>query len=312
MSFEFLAKDPLIKICLPLYVYSCCDNYPQSKTEYPLGASQHHFILTRSGTGQLEIGSNQYLMTQGKLIFLRKDVPYSISPLTDDWRTCFITFNGNSADKLLDYYKFGVVNVFDDEFLSEQLIKICHSTDKKINEEELSEALYNFINETGNSIYDILRPKPLVKALRYIKNNYTDAALTVNNIVEVSGTSTTKLFKMFKQMENVSPAQYVANIRMNHAKDLLLSSNYSVNDIAQTVGYETANYFSYAFRRHEGMTPLAYRKKYFGMDWKEVNKERRKGPTEKELLELLNKFKSYDKVAAYIKEKYNLNMNEPL
>ncbi len=312
MSFEFLAGDPRIKICLPLYISTYCSNFPQPKTEYSTGAPNHHFILTLSGEGVFKINGKSHILNKGKLIFYKKGIPCAYYPITDDWHTCFISFNGNSADKLLEYYGFGDANLFDDEFLCELLLNICHSADKSINEEKLSELLYNFINEAGGSILNIFKPKPLVKALRYIKNNYTRSTLTINEIVEISGISTTKLFKMFKQMENVSPAQYLINLRMNHAKDLLLSTHNMVNDIAKIVGYETANYFSSAFTHHVGISPLAYRKKYFGKTLDEVNQELRKGPTDEELLKILNQYSTYEEIAEHIKEKYNLNMKDTL
>ena len=312
MDFDFLAEDPRIRICLPLYVYSCCSDFPLKKTDYPKGAANQQFIMTLSGMGKLELNGKSHILNQGKLIFYKKGVPCSYNPLTDDWRICFISFNGSSADKLLQHYGFGDANLFDDDYLNGLLLDICKSADKTINEEELSELLYNFINETGSSVLNIYKPKPLVKALRYIVNNYTQSSLNISKIVEVSGTSTTKLFKMFKQMENVSPAQYLINLRMNHAKALLMSTTHSVNDIAQTVGYETANYFSSAFRHHVGMAPLAFRKKYFGKKLNEVNKELRKGPSDEELLKIINQCNNYEEIEKYIKEKYNMNMNDTL
>ncbi len=312
MSFEFLAGDPRIRICLPLYISTYCSDFPQHKTEYPTGAPNHHFILTLFGEGVFTINGKSRVLSKGELLFFRKGIPCSYTPITEEWRTCFISFNGNSADKLLEYYGFREANLFDDEFLSELLINICNSADKSINEEKLSELLYNFINETGSSILDIFRPKPLVKALRYIKNNYTRSSLTINEIVEISGTSTTKLFKMFKQMENISPAQYLISLRMNHAKDLLLSTLHTVSDIAKIVGYESANYFSSAFTHHVGLSPLSYRKKYFGKTLDEVNNELRKGPSDEELLKIINQCSSYEEIEKYIKEKYNMNMNDTL
>jgi AraC-like DNA-binding protein len=312
MDFDFLANDPRIRICLPLYVYTYCTDFPQPKTIYENGAPNHHFILTLSGEGVFKINGKSKTLKQGDLIFYKKGIPCSYSPITEDWHTCFISFNGNSADKLLSYYGFGDANLFNDDFLSEMLLNICRSADKSINEEKLSELLYGFINETGSSILNIFRPKPLVKALRHINNNYTNPSLTINEIVEVSGTSTTKLFKMFKQMENTSPAQYVTNIRMNHAKNLLLTTNYMVNDVAKTVGYETANYFSSAFRHHVGMSPLTFRKKYFGRTLSDVNNELRKGPSDEELLKIIRECGTYEKIKSYLKEKYNLNMNDTL
>ncbi len=310
MDFDFLANDSRIKICLPLYVRSACADFHQSKGDTEDKANNHHFILTLSGMGKFTVRDKNYSSNKGKLLFIRKGVPYSYTPITDDWHVCFITFNGSSADKLLNHYGFGDADYFDDEYLSDLLISICNSADEKIDEEQLSNLLYDFLNETGAAVFNIFLPKPLVKAKRHIIKNYTRASLNINEIIEVSGTSATKLFKMFKQMELVTPAQFLINIRMNHAKDLLLSTVYNVTDIAQTVGYETANYFSSAFRHHVGMSPLEYRKKYFGRSFLEVNKERQKGPTDEEFIKIINKYKNYKDIKKCLKEEYNVGMDD--
>ena len=312
MDFDLFTDSLKAKTSFPIVLntYSC--DFVQPKTNFPWGSADHIFLLTLSGKGKFEINGNNCTLSKGKLIFCKKGIPCSYIPITSDWHTCFITFNGDGADQLIKYYGFRDANLFDDEFINDLLMNICINAKQNINNDKISELLYKFINETGHSLLDVFRPKPLIKALRYINNNYTRANLTIEEIIKASGTSGTSLYKMFKQMEHLSPAQFLINMRMNHAKKLLLTTRDMVNDIAKTVGYETANYFSSAFKEHVGMSPLSFRKRYFGRTLEDVNNELRKGPTDKEYLEIIKSFNSTEEISKYIKNKYNLDMDEPL
>lgn len=56
-------------------------------------------------------------------------------------------------------------------------------------------------------------------------------------------------------------SEYVTRRRIQRAKELLMTTNLPINDIAEESGYKTAKYFIKIFRELEGMTPSAYRKK---------------------------------------------------
>ena len=57
----------------------------------------------------------------------------------------------------------------------------------------------------------------------------------------------------------MTPQRYLTDIRLNQAKELLISSSLNVGEIAAIVGYENALYFSRVFRKYAGLSPSAYR-----------------------------------------------------
>ena len=59
----------------------------------------------------------------------------------------------------------------------------------------------------------------------------------------------------------MTPLQYVINLRISNAQMLLETSDYTISQIAESVGYENALYFSRLFHKQTGISPKEYRKK---------------------------------------------------
>ena len=74
--------------------------------------------------------------------------------------------------------------------------------------------------------------------------------------------------KSFKQYTGIAPHQYMLQLKLSKIKDLLSSTEMSIQDIAMKLNFESADYFSYFFRSKTGINPLSYRK--------EIEKQREK------------------------------------
>ncbi len=70
--------------------------------------------------------------------------------------------------------------------------------------------------------------------------------------------------RLFKQYTGLAPAQYITQLRLQRAKELLSTSTRSVKEIAVEMNYESVDYFSTQFRRQTKMTPTQYRKSCLG------------------------------------------------
>ena len=67
--------------------------------------------------------------------------------------------------------------------------------------------------------------------------------------------------KLFKRLFDQTFTSYLTNVRMQHAKQMLRTSDLSIHDIAAAVGFRDSTYFTRAFRRLFGSTPTEYRLK---------------------------------------------------
>ncbi|MDR6551986.1 AraC family transcriptional regulator [Paenibacillus qinlingensis] len=96
------------------------------------------------------------------------------------------------------------------------------------------------------------------QAIRYLELQYTQA-VSIEHLARNLGYHRTYLCKMFKQSTGLSPMQYLFNIRMERAKQLLRTAM-TIDQIASSVGFNDALYFSKQFHKWSGSAPSVYRK----------------------------------------------------
>lgn len=96
------------------------------------------------------------------------------------------------------------------------------------------------------------------KAKEYIQN-HLEEELSLRSVAENIYISPTYLSKIFKEEAGVNFSDYVTQVRMSKAANLLLHTNQNIEVIAQKVGYNTPHYFIKKFRECYGTTPKNYR-----------------------------------------------------
>ncbi|CAH1190888.1 Regulator of RpoS [Paenibacillus auburnensis] len=102
---------------------------------------------------------------------------------------------------------------------------------------------------------------PLVRRARqYVQEHYTEYGLSLESMAGILQASPVYLSRLFKQELGESFGTYLTQIRIRKAAQLLHSSDMSINEVAERSGYETQHYFSTAFKKHTGVSPLQFRK----------------------------------------------------
>lgn len=101
--------------------------------------------------------------------------------------------------------------------------------------------------------------EPIREAIEYINNHLKDE-LTQKEVADHVHLNPSYLSSLFKEHVKLTFSEYVTRRRIQRAKELLMTTNLPINDIAEESGYKTAKYFIRIFRELEGMTPSAYRK----------------------------------------------------
>lgn len=94
----------------------------------------------------------------------------------------------------------------------------------------------------------------------YVLEHYTDPKFTVGELSEYVGVSEVHLRRLFRSAVNDTPIGYINFLKLEKAKNMLTTSNYSISEIAEASGFDDPYYFSRLFRQKIGMTPSSYRK----------------------------------------------------
>lgn len=93
----------------------------------------------------------------------------------------------------------------------------------------------------------------------YIDQNYSDNLLSLKEISEYIHMSNSHMCTFYKQETGSTINQYLTQVRMEKAKHLLKTTNYSVSDIAYRTGYRENSYFGRIFKKTYNLTPAEYR-----------------------------------------------------
>ena len=97
------------------------------------------------------------------------------------------------------------------------------------------------------------------EVIHYIEDNYAQEELSLNLLASHVNFSPNHLSMIFSQQTGQTLIRYLTDYRMNRAKELLRCSSKKSSVISMEVGHKDPHYFSYLFKKTQGMTPTQYR-----------------------------------------------------
>ena len=103
----------------------------------------------------------------------------------------------------------------------------------------------------------------LQRILKVINENLSNTELTGEIIAEKVGLSRVHLYRKLKELTNQTARNYIRNIRLAKAAELLTQRKMSIAEVAYEVGFSSPNNFATAFKEMYGMTPTAYNEKHY-------------------------------------------------
>lgn len=106
--------------------------------------------------------------------------------------------------------------------------------------------------------------KLIANVRRYMSHNYMRFDMSLDLVSDLLGMNGSYFSTIFKRAVGVNFIDYLTELRVNAAKELLRDPLRSSGEIAGLVGYESPSYFTRAFKKKTGMTPTEYRKSLAG------------------------------------------------
>lgn len=99
-------------------------------------------------------------------------------------------------------------------------------------------------------------------AKRIIKENYANPLFGLEQVTDEISVSPAYFSTTFKKETGISFVQYLTNVRLEKAKEMLKNTNAKTYEIAEKTGFSEPNYFSFIFRKNIGISPSQYRNKH--------------------------------------------------
>lgn len=233
-------------------------------------------ILVMDGTGRVLYKGKQYTVHAGDCVFIDCTNEYSHTPLDERWRFKWAHFSGGNAreiyenfvhnggkpcfrakrylmlaDLLTEIYNIAQEdNGFGDMLLYQKIVSllVMLTQESRVTEEEIG---------FDRGIRDMTSIK------QHLDRNYQEK-ISLDQLAEMFYVNKFYLTRIFKKQYGVSIVNYLTQVRITHAKQLLRFTDMPIEAVSQECGMSDANYFSRVFRKVEGTSPGEFRKMWQG------------------------------------------------
>ena len=253
--------------------FYCGADYFTSRENLP----SYLMKLCISGKGILEYENERYEISPGHVFWIDCSKPqhYYTAPDSEEWHILWVHFSGLPCDA---YYHL---------FLTQNEGKNVILLESDVTVRSTLEMLMSLYHNGGNTLQDDVQASMLVtqlmshcintanaykgtdrlpgyvaEARNYINSHYAER-ITLDDLAHSISVNKFYLQKLFKRHIGLSPNEYLIYTRLTQAKRLLRITSMPINQIATAVGIRNMGHFTTMFRRYEGITPTAYRQRWY-------------------------------------------------
>jgi len=226
-----------------------------------------HYVL--SGCGYYVTKDETYYLTKGEsfLVFPNELVHYfpdKQNPWTYTWVN-FIGLDAVSLLKMTNFYQKPICQRISDleEIYNKFLPDIKSEYLKQRNSGLLRELLSHYMEHYPSHSNSMRSSDYISVAKEYIASHFHLHNFNVSLLAADIGLERSYLYRIFIENEGLSPSEYLANLRMEKAVQLIKNGFSNVSVIAYSVGYADPLYFSKVFKKKYGVTPTNYIKQTF-------------------------------------------------
>ncbi len=267
-----------------MYQVEAFDANRHFQVSYPHKHDFYEVLFLSKGSGYHIIDSNKYEIKPPCIFFLspgqahKLELSHDIDGYIFLFTAEFYLLNQANKNKLLELPFFFSVeqdnpplllsNNSDEAFLKGLFIRGCHEVmEQKDDNGELIRSILDLILQTANKLYpdDLVRMQTgkghlLVKALlQLIEENY-QKNLSINEYAAMLHITPNHLTQMVKKVTGNTSAKLLQNKVILETKRLLIHTEMTVTEIAETMSFSDQSYFTKFFKKASGITPLQYRK----------------------------------------------------
>ncbi len=215
-----------------------------------------------SGKGRLNIEDASFELSEGDVAFKLPQEAHSYLADSGPWEVRWATFDGPGAASFLASYAYpklirdaGPCPLHLFEEMETGLREMTPFRQRK-----LIAGIAEILALAGGSDEDKSKQGRIVRRfIELAQTNYPNASVNVNSIADIIGVHRTTLARVFMEKMLISPGEYLARLRMQHALALLREPGASIAEIGEKVGIPDPTYFCRCVRKATGLSPREYR-----------------------------------------------------
>ena len=239
--------------------YSSKNKFPTSTKHYNANLKQYELIFYLSGHSKTQFGSRIIQDLPNSLRYLPKesgDEIYTVTPIEPS--ECIdIYFD---TDSPMPKYAIGISNIGELRPLFEKACNIWSAKKKGYYAATMS-VVYEIIGKIQNHsdrYFPESQKSKINPAIEYMMQNFASRDFDYKKMCSLTGLSYDYFKELFVSKFSVSPVKYVTKLRMEKAKELLITEHYTITEIAEICGFENVYYFSNVFKKVTGVSPKNY------------------------------------------------------
>lgn len=260
----------------PLTVNSC-GFYKLLKMERhenarPGGRKDYQLIYVRKGVVYYRVDDTWAKVKEGNMFIYRPDQPqYYYYLLGDQPEVYWIHFFGSEAEALITnlqfagrhFYNVGLKSeyftLFENIIRELQVKRKNYITLANVYLETLLCMMSRTMSEINENSY-VLNNR--MEEILHLFQQHYNTDLNIHEYAKRANISICWFIRSFRAYTGLTPQQFIIQMRINRAKELLAYSSFNISEIASVVGYDDQFYFSRIFKKMTGMSPSAYQQKY--------------------------------------------------
>jgi AraC-like DNA-binding protein len=235
------------------------------------GRLDYYLVYVISGSLRVKTKHGVAISYENELFIIPAKTPYEIKTVDLPLRYLCVHFTGAQVEKILSDYEISLFPKIN-KLSYKNHMQLRFSTlfegfakNDSLRERELSILLERLLIEASRAIKsEALDKTSLAKSIRFINENYP-SKIAITTLAKMENMCMTTYNLLFKEQLGISPTKYIIQLRLNHARSLLESTNLSIEEIGLLCGYPDINFFSRVFKTYVGVSPSNYRKQIISL-----------------------------------------------